>query len=90
MCRGLSLPACLYVKKGHTGLGYGSVLVEAAIARAKQLGYTNLFALSTQAAGYLERAGFTRSTDLDHLPQRRREQWEKNGRNAVILLRLIG
>lgn len=82
--------ACLYVKKGHTGLGYGRVLVEAAIERAKQLGYTNLFALSTQAAGYLERAGFTRSSDLDHLPQRRREQWEKNGRNAVILLRLIG
>lgn len=81
--------ACLYVKRGHTGQGYGNILVEAAIERAKQLGYTSLFALSTQAAGYLEKAGFTRSRDLEQLPQHRREQWEKNGRNAVVLLRGI-
>lgn len=81
--------ACLYVKRGHTGQGYGGILVGAAIERAKQLGYTNLFALSTQAAGYLERAGFIRSRDLDQLPPHRREQWEKNGRNALVLLRGI-
>ncbi len=82
--------ACLYVKRGHTGQGYGGILVAAVIERAKQLGYTTLFALSTQAAGYLERAGFIRSRDLDHLPPHRREQWAKNGRNAVVLLRGIG
>jgi amino-acid N-acetyltransferase len=79
--------ACLYVKKGHTGQGYGSILVAAAIDRAKQLGYENLFALSTQAAGYLERGGFVRSDDLTLLPDERREKWAKNGRNAVLLIR---
>ena len=79
--------ACLYVKKGHTGQGYGSILVGAAIDRAKQLGYENLFALSTQAAGYLERGGFVRSEDLTLLPDERRKKWAKNGRNAVLLTR---
>jgi amino-acid N-acetyltransferase len=79
--------ACLYVKKGHTGQGYGSILVAAAIDRAKQLDYENLFALSTQAAGYLERGGFVRSDDLTLLPDERREKWAKNGRNAVLLIR---
>ena len=81
--------ACLYVKKGHTGQGYGGILVEAAVDRARQLNVGTLFALSTQAAGYLERAGFVRSRDLNDLPERRRVQWEKNGRNAVVLLRGI-
>jgi len=75
------------VKKGHTGQGYGSILVGAAIDRAKKLGSGNLFALSTQAAGYLERAGFTRSEDLTLLPEERREKWATNGRNAVLLIR---
>lgn len=79
--------ACLYVKKGHTGQGYGGILVAAAIDRAKQLDYENLFALSTQAAGYLERGGFVRSEDLTLLPDERREKWAKNGRNAVLLTR---
>jgi len=82
--------ACLYVKKGHTGQGYGGILVGAAIDRAKQLGYASLFALSTQAAGYLERGGFVRSEDLTLLPDERREKWVKNGRNAVLLIRLVG
>lgn len=79
--------ACLYVKKGHTGQGYGNILVDAAVARGKELGCAHLFALSTQAAGYLERAGFNKSDDLAYLPVQRRRLWEENGRNAVLLLR---
>ena len=77
--------ACLFVKKGHTGQGYGSVLVEAALQRSEELKTEELFALSTQAAGYLEKAGFQRIDDLSTLPAERREKWEKNGRNAVVL-----
>lgn len=77
--------ACLYVKKGHTGQGHGAILVEAALERTSELGAEELFALSTQAAGYLERAGFERSSDLSILPLERKEKWEKNGRNAVVL-----
>ncbi|MEM9283599.1 MAG: amino-acid N-acetyltransferase, partial [Verrucomicrobiota bacterium] len=56
--------ACLFVKKGHTDQGYGSTLVDAAVQRARELAVDQLFALSTQAAGYLEREGFTLSEDL--------------------------
>ncbi len=79
--------ACLFVKKGHTDQGYGKILVEAAIKRATELAADQLFALSTQAAGYLEKEGFQRSTDLTFLPPSRREKWESNGRNALLLIR---
>ena len=79
--------ACLFVKKGHTDQGYGELLVEAAMERANSLSVRELFALSTQAAGYLERKGFRRSEDLSSLPTLRREKWEENGRNALLLTR---
>ncbi len=81
--------ACLYVKRGHTGQGYGSTLVKAAAERARQLGFSRLYALSTQAAGYLEREGFTRSNDFNLLPADRREKWAVNGRNAVLLTKRL-
>ena len=82
--------ACLFVKRGHTGQGYGGTLVDAAVERARQSGCGILFALSTQAAGYLEREGFARSNDLNLLPEERREKWAGNGRNAVLLVRRLG
>jgi amino-acid N-acetyltransferase len=78
--------ACLYVKRGHTDQGYGRTLVAAARARAEELGATKFFALSTQAAGYLERYGFVRCQDINSLPAARRAKWEQNGRNAVLLV----
>lgn len=82
--------ACLHVKRGHTGQGYGASLVGAAVERARQHGCDQLYALSTQAAGYLEREGFVRSGDLGTLPEERREKWARNGRNAVLLVRRLG
>lgn len=79
--------ACLYVKNGHTGQGYGKVLVEAASNRSESLGVSRLFALSTQAVNYLEKVGFSRIEDRDSLPTKRLSEWEKNGRNAVVLVR---
>lgn len=81
--------ACLFVKRGHNGQGYGSILVKAAMDRAKELNSNQLFALSTQAAGYLEKEGFQRESDLSHLPPGRREKWETNQRNALLLVRAI-
>jgi len=78
--------ACLFVKKGHTGQGYGQILVAAARDRAKTLGKDRLYALSTQAAGYLEREGFLRCEDFEHIPRARREAWASNGRNAILLV----
>lgn len=79
--------ACLYVKRGHTTRGYGRTLVSAAVDRAREIGCKSLFALSTQAAGYLEMQGFARSDNFSLLPAERREKWAKNGRNALLLVR---
>ena len=79
--------ACLFVKKGHTDQGYGRALVSAAIAEAKETRASEIFALSTQAAGYLEREGFERVDDLNALPESRRDKWKENGRNALLLIR---
>jgi len=81
--------ACLFVKKGHTDQGYGRTLIDAAVSRARELGVSEMFALSTQAAGFLEKSEFCRVDDLSTLPDRRREKWEKNQRNAVLLARKI-
>ncbi len=82
--------ACLHVKRGHTGQGYGRTLVAAAMDRARQTGCGQIYALSTQAAGYLEREGFIRTGDLALLPEERREEWARNGRNALLLVRELG
>jgi len=81
--------ACLFVKRGHTGRGYGRTLVRAALDRARRLGIDDLFALSTQATGYLERAGFERCDDLSVLPAPRLAKWEESGRNARVLVRSL-
>ncbi|MDF1752977.1 MAG: amino-acid N-acetyltransferase [Verrucomicrobiales bacterium] len=78
--------ACLFVKKGHNGMGYGGILVEAARKQAEKLNASRLFALSTQAAGYLEKAGFEKVDDLSLLPAKRLDQWKGNSRNAVLLV----
>lgn len=79
--------ACLFVKKGHTDQGYGRALVGAAIEHSENLKAEQIFALSTQAAGFLEREGFKRIDNLGQLPQSRRKKWEENGRNALLLIR---
>lgn len=81
--------ACLYVKAGHNGQNYGRTLIKAAINRAQELNAGTLFALSTQAAGYMEKHGFRRSDNLNQLPVGRHKKWEANGRNAVLLIREI-
>lgn len=78
--------ACLFVKNGHGGLGYGTILVDVARQKAQELEVDYLFALSTQAADYLEKVGFQRELDLSKLPLERYEQWKVNGRNAVLLV----
>ena len=78
--------ACLFVKKGHSGMGYGRILVEAAKARARELEAECLFALTTQAAVYLEKEGFEKQEDLSLLPENRLEKWRANNRNAVLMI----
>ncbi|NNE90990.1 MAG: amino-acid N-acetyltransferase [Verrucomicrobiales bacterium] len=79
--------ACLYVKRTHDGLGYGRKLLAEAERRANEIGANRVFALSTQAIGFFERCGFSKSDDTSVMPVERLEKWKNNGRNAALLVK---
>ena len=79
--------ACLFVKRGHNGMGYGKILIDAGRKKAKEKGADFIFSLTTQATGYFEKAGFEQNSDLSILPKKRLEEWKKNERNAVLFVR---
>ena len=81
--------ACMYVKNSHIGQGYGHLLLEEAVRKAAALGATQMFAISTQAIGFFELCGFSRKEALAEMPEARREKWETNGRNAVLLVKAL-
>ena len=78
--------ACLYVKKEHSGQGYGKELVRFASDETRRRGASRLIALSTQAAGFFESEGFVASSK-EQLPQERVISYEKAARNAKILIK---
>lgn len=78
--------ACLFVKRGHNGMGYGKILIDAARKRADALKAETLFCLSTQTTNYFEKAGFQKENDLSILPDDRLAKWKGNNRNAVLLV----
>ncbi len=77
--------ACLFIKRGHNGQGYGQLLFRELLNKAHAQGASGVFALSTQAVGYLERLGFVKQDDLNGIPERRVGEWLENARNAVAL-----
>ena len=80
--------ACLCVSPSHAAQGYGTQLVSAAIDHARASEASQLFALSTQAYGYLrEKGGFEDAPGDFVLPESRRTLVEASGRNARVLVR---
>ena len=75
--------ACLFIRKDHENLGYGKRLVEFARKSARDAGAERLVLLTTQAAGYFRRLGFS-EIGADALPESRREKYEASGRNSLI------
>jgi amino-acid N-acetyltransferase len=81
--------ACLYVSSSHEHQGIGQKLVHFAESRARELGLSQLFALSTQAFTFFQsKAGFTEGTP-DDLPAARREKYDKSGRNSKVLVKAL-
>jgi len=77
--------ACLYVKSSHENQGIGRKLLQFAETKAREMGLTELLALSTQAFTYFSsKAGYTEGTP-DDLPPARREKYEASGRNSKVL-----
>jgi amino-acid N-acetyltransferase len=79
--------ACLYVSSSHENQGIGRKLIQFVENRARQLGLSELLALSTQAFTYFQsKGGFVEGLP-DDLPPGRREKYEQSGRNSRILVK---
>ncbi|MBV9126817.1 MAG: amino-acid N-acetyltransferase [Verrucomicrobia bacterium] len=81
--------ACLYVNKSHANSGYGRKLVAFVEEQARERGYDQLFALSTQAFVFFQqKGGFTEATP-EALPPGRREKYDASGRHSKVLVKPI-
>ncbi|MEM9481806.1 MAG: amino-acid N-acetyltransferase, partial [Verrucomicrobiota bacterium] len=81
--------ACLFVKRDHEHRGHGRRLVRYAEKRAKRLGATKLFALSTNATKFFDQIlGFESSSGAD-LPFERARQLVAQGRRPDVFAKLL-
>ena len=79
--------ACLYVSSSHENQGIGRKLIQFVENKARELGFRQLLALSTQAFTYFQsKAGFVEGTP-DDLPPARRETYEHSGRHSKVLVK---
>lgn len=81
--------ACLCVAPHHGNHGLGLRLVQFAENQARAAGARELFCLSTQAFNYFLQKGGFRSGSPDDLPPSRREIYDKNGRNSLVLVKNV-
>ena len=80
---------CLFVSPAHTDGGYGRKMVGFAEHQAREEGFREVFALSTQAVEFFRRkAGFELGV-ADTLPEIRRLQLEQSGRNSRVLVKAV-
>ena len=79
----------LYVSPSHENQGIGRKLIQFAEDRARDLGFREILALSTQAFNYFKsKGGFVEGTP-DDLPPARREAYEQSGRNSKVLVKRL-
>jgi amino-acid N-acetyltransferase len=81
--------AGLYVEPSHGHQGIGQKLVRFVEDKAREMGLSELIALSTQAFTYFElKSGFVQGT-VDDLPPARREKYNQSGRNSRVLIKKL-
>ena len=81
--------AMLYVDPSHGNQGIGRKLVHFIEHKAREMGLSELIALSTQAFTYFElKGGFVEGTP-DDLPPTRREKYDHSGRNSRVLVKKL-
>lgn len=81
--------ASLYVSGSHENQGIGRKLIQFVESRARDLGLSELFALSTQAITYLQSKGNFVEGTPDDLPPSRRDKYEQSGRNSKVLVKRL-
>ena len=81
--------ASLYVDPSHENQGIGRKLIQFVENKAREMGLTELIALSTQTFTYFQsKGGFTEGTP-DDLPPARREKYDHSGRNSKVLVKKL-
>jgi amino-acid N-acetyltransferase len=81
--------ACLYVSPAHENQGIGRKLIQFIENKARDLGFNELIALSTQAFTYFQsKGGFSEGTP-DDLPPGRREKYDASGRKSKVLIKKL-
>jgi amino-acid N-acetyltransferase len=81
--------ASLYVDPSHENQGIGRKLVRFVEDKAREIGLSELIALSTQAFTYFEsKGGFVEGTP-DDLPPARREKYDHSRRNSRVLVKKL-
>lgn len=81
--------ACLYVSPAHENHGIGRKLIQFVDTKAREMGLSDLVALSTQSFTYFQsKGGYTEGTPED-LPPARRERYEQSGRRSKILVKKL-
>ena len=81
--------ASLYVDPSHENQGIGRKLIQFVENKAREMGLTELIALSTQTFTYFQsKGGFAEGTP-DDLPPARREKYDQSGRNSKVLVKKL-
>ena len=81
--------AHLYVSPSHENRGIGRTLMQFAEAKAREAGFRQIIALSTQAFTYFQsKGGFLEGTP-DDLPPVRRELYYQSGRRSKVLVKSL-
>jgi amino-acid N-acetyltransferase len=81
--------AFLYVSPAHENQGIGRKLIQFAENKARDMGFDQLIALSTQAFTYFQsKGGFVEGSPED-LPPARREKYDQSGRNSKVLVKKL-
>jgi amino-acid N-acetyltransferase len=81
--------ACLYVSPAHENQGIGRKLIQFIENKARELGYAELIALSTQAFTYFQSKGGFSEGNPDDLPPARREKYDASGRKSKVLIKKL-
>jgi amino-acid N-acetyltransferase len=79
----------LFVDPSHENQGIGRKLMQFTESKAREIGLTELIALSTQTFTYFQsKGGFSEGTP-DDLPPERREKYDQSRRNSKVLVKKL-
>ncbi len=79
--------ACLFIKESHKGLRYGHDLVKFAESKATELGYKQIFALTTEAVSFFQKQMGYKQIPLEELPRKRYVKVMESGRSSIALMK---